>query len=128
MQEKESATVVAEATSVVATKPKRNPEYEKAMQEVIKYVNNAELSEDENFEYYVDHSAKIVFCRRSAHYLYPANPKEGSPLVEGYDITYGLSKCCPNDRFNVVLGKYLALKRARNRPIPKTIRSIIFGK
>ena len=120
---KESATVVVEeATTVVATKSKRNPAYEKAMQEVIKYVDNAENSEDEQLEYHVDHSAKVVVCRRE-FFLTPPDAQ-----CQGAIITYGLSKCCPNDRFNVVLGKYLALKRARNRPIAKTVRAVIFGK
>lgn len=125
-KKKESATVVAEATPVVATKSKRNPAYEKAMQEVIKYVNEAENSEDEDLEYYVDHCAKVVVCRREFTYSIPV--AKGEPDSFGGTITYGLSKCCPNDRFNVVLGKYLALKRARNRPIAKTVRAVIFGK
>ena len=122
-KEKESLTLVAPVESTpVVKESKRNPEYEKAMAEVVKYVNAVSDSNDE-VEFYVDHKAKVVVCRRMGTYH-----DEGSPLDGARVPSYGLSKCCPHDRFNVILGKYISLKRARNRPIPPTVRQVIFGK
>lgn len=122
VKEKESLTLVApvESTTVVKEK-KRKPDYEKAMAEVAKYVN-ASFSGKDNVEFCVDHKSKVVVCRRMGiiHSDDPAMDGAFAPM-------YGISKCCPSDRFNPLLGKYIALKRARNRPIPQFVRQVIFG-
>lgn len=140
MAKKDSVAVVE--TPVATKKRARNPEYEKAMAEVIKYVNEAEFSENEELEYFIDDKSKVVVCRRAKYEEVDFEPEDECECCDCCDgevcaepdgavfvkVSYGLSKCCPNDRFNIVLGKYIALKRARSRPIPPTIRSVVFGK
>ena len=121
-KEKESLTLVAPVESTPVVKgSKRNPDYEKAMTEVAKYVNGS-FEDNDGVEFCVDHRAKVVVCRRigTIHSDDPAIDGAKAPM-------YGISKCCPSDRFNPLLGKYIALKRARNRPIPDSIRKVVFG-
>jgi hypothetical protein len=87
----------------------RNLEKEKAFKMIAEYVRA--MAETNYVDYDQDLNSGITLC-----YVSKLNRRTG--IRSGY---FGVSKCNPEDKWNALLGKYLALKRAVGGKIPKSI-------
>lgn len=92
---------------------KRNVKMELAFAKMAKYVSEQENSDELFVEVHVDEKAQVVVARVE----YP--PK--SIDEEDGDVKWGISRCNKGDTWNPLLGKYLALKRAKGTKIPVRI-------
>ena len=100
---------------------KRNIPMEKALTQMALYVKEAKanLKGDELIRTCTDSANKISICfREKLHGM----TDDGEVDIEE---SWGIARCNPNDKFNKTIGEYIAVKRARNGKIPKTIRPFI---
>ena len=97
------------ATQPNAEEPRvrsRRPEMEKAFAMMKKYVMGADLRPGETVEFYQEQDMGITVCR----------------VYSPGDIpSYGVSKIREGEGWNPLIGKYIAMKKARRGRIPKTI-------
>ena len=114
-QEKWNRAVLKEA--------KRNREMEAAFEKMAAYVAENVNSDVLDVEFCVDEKARVVVCRVE----YPAAECDdcNCGCVELGDVKYGISRCAEGDRWNPLLGQYLALKRAKGTKIPESIMTAI---
>ena len=118
---------VLEIERDIARYAKRNIEMEIAYAKMAEYVAENEDSEDVDVEFCIDQKAQVVVAR--VEYLPDIDedtpPSEVLRLLSRETVKYGLARCAAGDRWNPLLGKYLALKRAKGTKIPASILAAI---
>lgn len=109
----------------LAKEAKRNYEMEHAFEQMAIYVHNNENDPALDVEFYVDEKARVIVAR--VEYLIDDDATPGEALAHlcRDTIKYGLARCMEGDRWNPLLGRYLALKRAKGTAIPARILAAI---
>lgn len=112
---------VVTAQKVAKVNPRRNAEREEAFVEMGAYLAEAKKSDTLELEF--KRYRKVLTIARVCKCTY-------IPELGAYGVgnpKYGIATCSKDDKFNRVIGEYLALKYALKESIPESVAKVIHG-